>query len=110
MKYNIVEEISISYCIAKNLMVPICVFVGLLADQAGQGHLQTQHHQLLRADQRQPDAEHHHVKTGQAQEGSLRPTIGKESRKQFVLFVVTFGESGISFLEAYEEDAKNLKK
>ena len=54
---------------------------GLPAEQAGQGSVQAEHPQLLGADQRQPDAEHHHVQTGQASQGRLRTTARQEGGK-----------------------------
>ena len=54
---------------------------GLPAEQAGQGGVQAEHPQLLGADERQPDAEHHHVQTRQASQGRLRTTAWQEGGK-----------------------------
>ena len=51
----------------------------LPTEKAGQGGVQTQHHQLLSPDQRQPDPEHDHVQARQAPQGSLWTALRKES-------------------------------
>ena len=57
--------------------------VELLAARHGQGRLQAEHHQLLGADERQPDTEHHHVEARQATQGCLRSAARQEGRESF---------------------------
>ena len=55
------------------------IILGLFVQPPGQGDVQAHHNQLLGTDECQPDTGHHHVQTGQEEEGSVWTPSWKEN-------------------------------
>ena len=75
------EDTSSCWTSFENLL-EVCVSVaGVSFESNGQGGVQTKHHQLFGADERQPDPKHHHVQARQTPKGRLWSAIRQKGCK-----------------------------